>query len=114
MSQCFVGIDVSKETLDIALRPSAQRWTEANDAAGAERLAKRLKAASPELVVLEATGGYEILIATALAAAGLQVAVVNPRQVRDFAKAANILAKTASTRPCWPCSATECDQSRAL
>lgn len=94
MSQDFVGIDVSKATLDIAHRPSGERWSESNDAAGVQRLTQRLLAAPPQLIILEATGGYEVLVATTLAAANLPVAVVNPRQVRDFAKAAQILAKT--------------------
>jgi transposase len=93
-SKGFVGIDVSKASLDVAHLPSGETWTESNDPAGIDRLTGRLKALAPELVVLEATGGYEILLATALSTAGLAAAVVNPRQVRDFAKAVNRLAKT--------------------
>lgn len=94
MQKGFVGIDVSKERLDVAHLPSATPWTETNDEAGIGRLVGRVKEAAPELVVLEATGGYEAAVAIALATAGIPVAVVNPRQVRDFAKAMNKLAKT--------------------
>lgn len=90
----FIGIDVAKAELVVAARPSGERWTVANDEAGVRALAARLAAAAPELVVLEATGGCELLAAAALAAAGLPVAVVNPRQVRDFARATGQLAKT--------------------
>ena len=90
----LIGIDVAKAELVVAARPSGERWTVANDEAGVRALAARLAAAAPELVVLEATGGCELLAAAALAAAGLPVAVVNPRQVRDFARATGQLAKT--------------------
>lgn len=93
MSGC-VGIDVSKATLDVACRPSGQSWQETNDEDGVGRLIGRLKEMEPELVVLEATGGLEALVASALAVAGVSVAVVNPRQARDFAKALGKLAKT--------------------
>jgi transposase len=94
MGTGFVGIDVSKATLDVAHLPSGETWTESNDEAGIGRLVARLQAMGPELAVLEATGGYEVLVATALSTARLAAAVVNPRQVRDFAKALNKLAKT--------------------
>jgi len=90
----LVGIDVAKVELVVATRPAGERWTVANDEAGVRELAARLRGAAPELVVLEATGGYELLAVAALAAAGLPVVVVNPRQVRDFAKATGQLAKT--------------------
>lgn len=90
----FVGIDVSKDYLDIATRPAGESWRVRNDEADITPLANRLKALQPTLVVLEATGGYEMAATAALVAAGLQVAVVNPRQVRDFAKGAGYLAKT--------------------
>jgi transposase len=86
------GIDVSKQTLDVALASGTQSFQFANDAHGIEELSKCLQ--GMELVVMEATGGYETAVATALVAAGLRVAVVNPRQVRDFAKANGRLAKT--------------------
>jgi len=90
----FVGIDVCKATLDIVERPSGEPWTVRNDDRGIAQVTAYLRAAKPVLVVLEATGGLEVPIATALAIAGLPVAVVNPRQVRDFARATGKLAKT--------------------
>ncbi len=89
----FVGIDVSKDQLDVALRPSAERWAVANDEAGIATLVDRLRALTPALIVLEATGGLELPLTGALAV-GLPVVVVNPRQVRDVAKATGKLAKT--------------------
>ena len=90
----YVGIDVAKERVDVAVRPSGEIWSEDYDEPGIERLAARLQALGPVAVVLEATGGLEVPLASALAAAALPVAVVNPRQVRDFAKATGRLAKT--------------------
>jgi transposase len=89
-----VGIDVAKAELVVAVRPTGETWAVTNDEPGAAALAARLQREVPEFVVLEATGGYELLAVAALAAAGLPVAVVNPRQVRDFAKATGQLAKT--------------------
>ena len=90
----FVGIDVAKAELVMAIRPSGERWTATNDDAGIQRLLPRLREAAPALVVLEATGGYERAAVAALAAAGLPLVVANPRQVRDFARATGQLAKT--------------------
>jgi len=90
----FVGIDVSKTTLDVALRPSGEHWGSPNDGAGIAELVDRLRPRSPQLIVLEATGGLERLVVAALALAALPVAVVNPRQARDFARATGHLAKT--------------------
>lgn len=92
--EVWVGIDVAKAQLDIAVRPSGQGWRAGNEEEGIGQLVARLQALSPALVVLEATGGWEHAVAGALAAAGLPVVVVNPRQVRDFAKATGKLAKT--------------------
>jgi len=89
-----IGIDVAKAELVVATRPDGERWTVANDERGVRTLVERLRAAPPELIVLEATGGYELLCVAALAAAALPVVVVNPRQVRDFARATGQLAKT--------------------
>src|SRR3989442_2483791 len=89
----FVGIDVSQAQLDIALRP-AGRFTAPNDDAGIAKVVDQLRAVTPTVVLLEATGGLELPLVGALAAAALPVVVVNPRQVRDFAKAAGQLAKT--------------------
>jgi transposase len=91
---CFIGIDVSKATLDIAALPDGESWTVPNDDRGLAELAPRLVALAPVLVVMEATGGFERLTAITLAKVGLPIAVVNPRQVRDFAKAMGQLAKT--------------------
>lgn len=90
----FVGIDVSKEQLDVALRPSGERWAVTHAERGITTLVRRLRRLTPTLVVLEATGGFELPLTGALAAAGLPVVVVNARQVRDFAKATGRLAKT--------------------
>jgi transposase len=91
---CFVGIDVAKAQLDIAVRPSGERWAVPNDAGGVVTLVDRLQALHPTLIVLEATGGMERAATAALATAGLPVVVVNPRQARDFARATGQLAKT--------------------
>lgn len=90
----FVGIDVAKDHLDIAVRPDGEEWTIPNDVTSAMELAIRLKNIQPEVIVLEATGGYEMTAASSLAAGGLPVAVINPRQARDFAKSTGKLAKT--------------------
>ncbi len=90
----FVGIDVAKVELVVSILPSAERFTVANDERGVRTLVERLRAVASTLIVLEATGGYELLGVAALAAAALPVVVVNPRQVRDFAKATGQLAKT--------------------
>ena len=93
-SNVYVGIDVGKQRLDVHLRPSAEAFVVARDDEGLAGLVARLAAARPRLIVLEATGGLQVKVAGALAAAGLPVAVVNPRQVRDFARAIGQLAKT--------------------
>jgi transposase len=90
----IVGIDVSKARLDVAIRPAGTMLRFTNDAAGIVALVAEMKALTPALIVLEATGGFETSSVAALAAAALPVAVVNPRQVRDFAKATGQLAKT--------------------
>ena len=90
----FVGIDVAKDRLDVHVRPAGERFAVARDGEGIEELARRLSAVTPTLVVLEATGGFETVVAAGLAAAGLPVAVINPRQIRDFARATARLAKT--------------------
>ena len=90
----YVGIDVSKGNLDVAIVPSGEVWHTTNDEVGIGELKGRLATHRPTLVVMEATGGYELPLAAALGASGLPVAVVNPRQVRDFAKATGKLAKT--------------------
>jgi transposase len=92
--QYFVGIDVAKAQLDIALRPTGERWAVSNEETGIAALVVRLQAVQPLLIVLEATGGYHRAVVAALAAAALPLVVVTPRQVRDFAKATGQLAKT--------------------
>jgi len=90
----FVGIDVAKADLVVAVRPTGERWIVANDDAGVTQLVRRLRRLAPALVVLEATGGYERAAVAALAAVRMAVVVANPRQVRDFARATGQLAKT--------------------
>jgi transposase len=90
----FIGIDVSKARLDMAVRPSGERESISNDEAGIKTLVERMGGLRPVLIVLEASGGLERKVTRALASAELPVVVVNPRQVRDFAKATGRLAKT--------------------
>jgi len=90
----WIGMDVAASHLDVAVRPSGEHWQVAYTDEALATLTARLQALGPTLVVLEATGGLELRVAGALAAAGLPVAIVNPRQVRDFAKATGRLAKT--------------------
>ena len=90
----LVGIDVAKAELVVATRPTGERWTVDNDERGVRTLVERLRRDGATLIVLEATGGYELLCVAALAAVSLPIVVVNPRQVRDFAKATGQLAKT--------------------
>jgi len=92
--QCYVGIDVSKFRLDVALRPDGEHWSEDNAPKGIKAVVKRLKKVVPAAIIVEATGGLERAIVGELAGANLPVIVVNPRQVRDFAKATGRLAKT--------------------
>ena len=91
---CFVGIDVAKAQLDVAVRPSGERWAVPHDAGGVLTLVERWQAFHPTLIVLEATGDLERAATAALATAGLPVVVVNPRQARDGARATGQLAKT--------------------
>lgn len=90
----FVGIDVAKDSLDVCLLPGEKQFTLTNDPDGFRQLVRELPAAGSCLVVVEATGGYQRPVVTALVTAGHRVAVVNPRQVRDFARGLGILAKT--------------------
>ena len=93
-SEIFVGLDVAKAQLDVAVRPSGEGWSVPNDEPGSAQLVARLRALRPTLVVAEATGGFERAAIAALATAGIPVVVANPRQVRDFARATGQLAKT--------------------
>ena len=90
----FIGIDVSKDRLDVHVVPSGRTFTAQRDGKALEQLAGDLRQLAPALIVLEATGGFEITVAAALASANLPLAVVNPRQIRDFARATGRLAKT--------------------
>ena len=95
----YVGIDVSKAKVDVAVRPTGQRWVVSYDETGVEELVVQMVDLDPALVLLEASGGLELPLVAALAAAALPVVVVNPRQVRDFARATGTLAKTDAVRP---------------
>ncbi len=90
----YVGIDVAKAQLDVAVRPTDDKWEVSHDETGVRHLVSQMKALEPVMVLLEASGGLELLLVAALAAEALPVVVVNPRQVRDFAKATGKLAKT--------------------
>jgi len=93
-SQVFVGLDVSKQHLDVAVRPHNRHFVTPNNDLGIKQLVKRLAALKPQLIVLEASGGYEFLVTAALAEVQLPVALVNPQAVRKFAGASGKLAKT--------------------
>jgi transposase len=94
MNEVYVGIDVSKKLLDVAVLPSHEKYQYTNDEASISNLVTRLKKLSPILVVLEPTGGLEAMVAGALSVENLNVAVVNARQIRDYARATGKLAKT--------------------
>jgi transposase len=94
MESRIIGIDVSKNRLDVAVRPSGESFVIERDASGLERLVARLRDLAPDLVALEASGGYETVVAAAVAGAGLPVVVVNPVQIRAFARALGQRAKT--------------------
>ena len=94
MEQIYVGIDVAKDRLDVHVRPGGEAFAVARDGEGLAVLIDRLRPLGPSLIVSEATGGFEQVVAGSLASAGLPVVVVNPRQIRDFARALGRLAKT--------------------
>jgi transposase len=94
MNDLVIGIDVSKMTLDVAVRPSNEQTIVANDETGCRELIVLFRSLSPKLIALEATGGLQNLVVGMLVAEGFPVAVINPRQIRDFAKATGTLAKT--------------------
>ena len=93
-TKVFVGVDVSKDSLDVAIGPKKEIIIFTNDQKGVDALIKKLRRIDVELTVFESTGGYELLAASSLAESGLPVVIVNPRQVRNFARATGILAKT--------------------
>lgn len=90
----FIGVDVSKDTLDVAVRPTGEEMSFANTEDGVAAMRDFIHSFSPRLIVLEATGGWEAVAVSVLAAKGFPVVVVNPRHVRNFAKATGLLAKT--------------------
>jgi transposase len=92
--QIFVGIDVSKKQLDVAIRPGNDFFSVSNDDQGITDLVRRVTDLDPQLILLEASGGYEVLAAAALRQAGLPAQIINPRQVREFARSTGRLAKT--------------------
>lgn len=94
MSAVTAGIDLSKATLDVAVRPSGEAWQVPNEDAALAALAQRLHALRPTSIILEATGGFEHAVVAALTALGLPVVVANPRQVRDVGRATGQRAKT--------------------
>ena len=94
MSDIFIGIDVSKARLDVAIRPGCEVLGFPNDPTGIDGLIEKLRPLSPKLIILEATGGLQGPAVAALGVAGLPVAVINPRQAREFARATGTLAKT--------------------
>lgn len=94
MKKIFIGIDIAKDSLDIHVKPTDEHWTNTNNSKGIDDTVDRLTVYEPACIVLEATGGHEMELAASLSTAGLPVAIVNPRQVRDFARALGILAKT--------------------
>jgi len=94
VKKVFIGIDIAKDKIDISVLPSGESWTVDTGSTELSETVKRLAALKPTCIVLEATGGLETRLAASLATAGLPVFVVNPRQVRDFARAMGILAKT--------------------
>jgi len=105
----FIGIDVSKDTLEVASTAQTKSWQASNDTSGIEALGLQLQALRPALVLLQASGGYEFEAACALQALALEVAVVNPRLARDFARAMGTLAKTDRLDACM----LACLRSRA-
>jgi transposase len=90
----FVGIDVAKDSMEVTVHEGKEGWNFTNDEPGLSKLVTKMKRLSPYLIVLEATGGYENTVAAELQSKGFPVAVVNPRQIRDFARSVGILAKT--------------------
>jgi transposase len=99
MDAIFVGIDVSKDRLDVHALPSGEAFGVARNGKGLEELYERLRALSPTLVAVEATGGFETIVAAAIAGARLPLAVVNPAQVRHFAQAVGKRAKSDPIEP---------------
>ena len=107
----YVGIDVSKERIDVAVRPTGRNWSVSYDGASVDDLVTQLKDLKPAGVITESTGGLELPLVAALAAASLPVAVVNPRQVRDFAKSTGSWRRlTGWMHMCWRTSVKQYDR----
>jgi len=94
MEHTSIGIDISKDMLDIHVHPQGKNWTNKHDTQGIQTTVEQLRSYNSNCIVLEATGGLEMMLAASLTTAGLPVAIVNPRQVRDFARALGRLAKS--------------------
>jgi transposase len=92
--ESFVGIDISKATIDVAVHENKEHWAFTNDENGIKKLASLMRKVSPSLIVMESTGSYEVAATYELSARGFSVAVVNPRHIRDFARSTGLLAKT--------------------
>lgn len=90
----FIGIDISKDRLDVHMLPSGEAFVVTRDGKGLEELVTKLRHVTPTLIVMEATGGFETIVAAALGGAGLPLAIVNPAQIRAFAQAVGQRAKT--------------------
>jgi len=90
----YVGIDIAKSSMEVVVHEGKEHWTYANDEHGLEKLLAKMKRLAPVLIVMEATGGYEVIVASELQSQGFSVAVVNPRHIREFARSVGILAKT--------------------
>jgi transposase len=102
MDAIYVGIDVSKDRLDVHMRPSGEAFAVARDGKGLEDLVARLLSCRATLIGLEATGGFETVVAAALAGAQLPLVVINPAQIRHFAQAANVPSLIRSMRRSSP------------
>jgi hypothetical protein len=111
MHGLYLGLDVAKDKVDVHARPSGERVTVANEEAGLRELVAWAHERAPALIVLEATGGYEVVVAATLASAGLPVTVVNPRQIRDFARATGSWPKRMPWMPpSWRTSPRPCSR----
>ena len=111
----YVGMDVSKEQIDVAVRPAGKSWSVSYDGAGVDHLVAQLTDLEPTGVLTESTGGLELPLVAALAAASVPIAVVNPRQVRDFAKSTGQRRRqTGWTRRFWRTLGRRCVQRSGL
>ena len=107
-SDIFVGIDISKSRLDVAIAQGDQSFNCPNNEAGIQKLVRRLQRLNPHTILLEATDGYEFLIVAALREAELPACFINPKLVRNFARGAGTAAKTDRMLRLWPCMPAAC------